>query len=80
MQSLVFKSRIGKGCVIEPGCTVMGVRVQDGRYVPAGTVLKDQKAADALPEITPDYAFRDLNKGVVHVNTHLADKYRVMKP
>jgi carbonic anhydrase/acetyltransferase-like protein (isoleucine patch superfamily) len=65
--------------VIEPGCTVMGVKVQDGRYVPAGTVLKEQKAADALPEITTDYAFRDLNKGVVHVNTHLADKYREMK-
>jgi carbonic anhydrase/acetyltransferase-like protein (isoleucine patch superfamily) len=80
MQSLVFKSRIGKGCVIEPGCTVMGVKVKDGRYVPAGTVLKDQKTADALPEITPDYAFKDLNKGVVHVNTHLADRYRVMKP
>ncbi len=28
----------------------------------------------------PDSALQDLNKGVVHVNTHLADKYRVMKP
>ena len=80
MQSLVFKSRVGKGCVIEPGCIVMGVKVRDGRYVPAGTVLKDQKAADALPEITEDYAYKNLNRGVVHVNTNLADKYREMKP
>ena len=75
MQSLVFKSRVGSGCVIEPGCIVMGVTVADGRYVPAGTVLKSQADADKLPEITPDYPFKDLNKGVVHVNTHLADGY-----
>jgi len=78
MQSLVFKSRVGSGCVVEPGCIVMGVNIAQGRYVPAGMVLKLQKDADALPEITADYAFRDLNKGVVHVNTHLADGYNEM--
>jgi len=75
MQSLVFKSTVGNGCVIEPGCIVMGVHVADGRYVPAGTVLKVQSDADKLPKITADYPFKDLNKGVVHVNTHLADGY-----
>ncbi len=75
MKTLIFKARVGSGCVVEPGCILMGVNVPDGRYVPAGTVLKDQKTADALPEITPDYAFKDLNRGVVHVNTHLADGY-----
>ncbi|HPA71514.1 MAG TPA: carbonic anhydrase, partial [Spirochaetota bacterium] len=53
----------------------LGVTVKDGHYVPAGTVLKSQKDADALPVITDDYAFKSLNKGVVHVNTHLADGY-----
>jgi len=31
MQSLVFKSFVGRGCVIEPGCLLMGVTVADGR-------------------------------------------------
>jgi len=75
MQSLVFKSRVGKGCVVEPGCTLLGVTVADGRYVPCGTVLTDQSAADRLPVITDDYAFKNLNAGVVHVNTSLADGY-----
>jgi len=75
MQTLVFKSRVGKGCVVEPKCILLGVTVKDGHYVPAGTVLKSQKDADALPVITDDYAFRTLNKGVVHVNTSLADGY-----
>lgn len=75
MQSLVFKATVGSGCVVEPGCIVMGVKVPDGRYVPAGTVLKKQEDADNLPAITADYPMKDLNKGVVHVNTALADGY-----
>jgi carbonic anhydrase len=75
MQALVFKATVGSGCVIEPGCIVMGVNVPDGRYVPAGTVLKKQDDADSLPSITADYPLKDLNKGVVHVNTALADGY-----
>jgi carbonic anhydrase/acetyltransferase-like protein (isoleucine patch superfamily) len=76
MNSLVFKSRIGKNCVIEPGCIVVGVTVRDGHYVPAGTVLSSQKGADELPsEITENYVFKSLNEGVVHVNTNLADGY-----
>jgi hypothetical protein len=38
-------------------------------------VLTDQSAADRLPVITDDYAFKNLNAGVVHVNTSLADGY-----
>jgi carbonic anhydrase/acetyltransferase-like protein (isoleucine patch superfamily) len=75
MQSLMFKARVGSGCVVEPGCILLGVSVPDGCYVPAGTVLKNQADADKLPKITADYAFKDLNKGVVHVNVNLADGY-----
>ncbi|HQI00290.1 MAG TPA: carbonic anhydrase [Deltaproteobacteria bacterium] len=78
MQSLVFRAKVGSGCVIEPGCIVMGVTVPDGRYVPAGTVLKKQDDADRLPAITDDYPMKDLNKDVVHVNTSLADGYNRM--
>lgn len=76
MKSLVFKSKVGRRCVIEPGCIIMGVVVADGRYVPAGSVVRDQAAADALPAVTSDYPFKDLNRGVVHVNVELARGYR----
>jgi carbonic anhydrase/acetyltransferase-like protein (isoleucine patch superfamily) len=75
MKALVFRSFVGTGCVIEPGVILLGVRVPDRRYVPVGSVIKSQEQADMLPEITDGYAFKDLNKGVVHVNTHLAKGY-----
>jgi len=75
MKALVFKSFVGKGCVIEPGAIIMGVTVAEGRYVPAGMVLRSQEQADALPMITDDYSFKNLNHGVVHVNTALAKGY-----
>lgn len=75
MQALIFKSWIGRGSVVEPGAKVIGVTVAPGRYVPAGTVLTDQKLADKLPEITDDYPFRGLNEAVVHVNTSFAERY-----
>ncbi len=80
MQTLVFKSSVGKNCVVEPGCVLMGVSVPDGRYVPAGTVLKKQADAENLPAITDDYPLKDLNKGVIHVNTALADGYNRSGP
>lgn len=75
MKVLVFKSFVGKNCVIEPGVVLMGVKVAEGRYVPAGAVVKSQADADALPAITADYPFKDLNKGVLHVNKALAKGY-----
>ncbi len=76
MKSLVFRARIGNKCVIEPGCIIMGVTVPDGQYIPAGTTLNDPAKADALPFITDAYPLKDLNAGVVHVNTNLAVEYK----
>jgi ribosomal protein L27 len=53
----------------------MGVKVADGRYVPAGSIVKTQAEADALPVITDDYPMKDMNKGVLHVNKALAKGY-----
>ncbi len=75
MKALVFNARVESGCVVEPGCILMGITVPSGKYVPAGTVLKSQEEADNLPIITDDYPFKNLNSGVVHVNTSLADGY-----
>lgn len=76
MKVLVFKSWVGKNCVIEPGVILMGVKVAEGRYVPAGSVVRTQADADALPVITQDYPLKDMNKGVLHVNKALAQGYR----
>ena len=75
MKTLVFKSLVGGGCVIEPGCLLMSVTVPDHRYIPAGSVIKTQRDADNLPEITEDYPMKDMNRGVIHVNTSLAKGY-----
>lgn len=75
MKVLVFKSFVGRNCVIEPGVILMGVRVADGRYVPVGSVIKTQAEADELPLITADYPLKDMNKGVLNVNKALARGY-----
>jgi carbonic anhydrase/acetyltransferase-like protein (isoleucine patch superfamily) len=69
MQALVWKARVGRGCVIEPAAKVIGVNVLPGRYVPAGAVITTQSAADGLPEITFSYGLKDLNEGVVQAMT-----------
>ena len=75
MQALVFKATVGAGSVVEPGARLIGVTVPAGRYVPAGSVVTDQAAADRLPAITADYPFRTLNDAVIHVNTSFAKGY-----
>ena len=79
MKVLVFKSFVGRNCVIEPGAILMGVKVADGRYVPAGSIIKTQADADALPVITADYPMKEMNKGVLHVNKALAKGYLAAK-
>jgi carbonic anhydrase/acetyltransferase-like protein (isoleucine patch superfamily) len=79
MKVLVFRSFVGSSCVIEPGVILMGVKIPDRRYVPVGSVVSTQEQADEMPEITDKYPLRDLNKGVVHVNTHLARGYLAIK-
>lgn len=80
MQALVFKSEIGAGTVIEPGAKIIGVKIGEKRIVPTGAIVTKQADADALAKITDAYAFKDLNKAVVHVNTQLADGYNGKKP
>ncbi len=79
MQSLVFRAKVGKGCVLEPRSLVMGVTIPDGRYVPAGSVIKTQTDADNLPVIDDNYPLKSLNDGVVRVNVSLAAGYKEKK-
>ncbi len=75
MQSLVFRAAIGENCVLEPRALVMGATVSSGRYVPAGSVIRTQEQADALPVIDASYPFAHINDGVLHVNHALAEGY-----
>ena len=79
MKTLVFKARVGRSCVLEPGCLLVGVRIEDGRYVPAGTVLREQSQADEMPLIAAGYPFSEMNEKVVRVNISLAEGYHRMK-
>jgi len=76
MQAFVFRSRVGPGCVIEPGARVMGVTIAPARYVPSGMTVKDQREADKLPLIDEGYPLRHLNAEVVKVNVELARAYK----
>jgi len=80
IQALIFGAHIGEGVVVEPAATVIGVDVPAGRYVPAGSVVTSQQAANELPTISDSYLFKDLNRDVVHVNTSLADAYSGRTP
>lgn len=78
MQSFVFKAEVGDNVVIEPTAKVIGVKIASGRYVPAGEVIKTQEQADKLPIITPEYAMKNLNHEVVHVNKELNKGYEAL--
>lgn len=72
---------LGKRVMVSPFAAVRGDEVQplfvgDDSNVPAGMTLNEQKKADALPAITDSYTMKDLNAGVVHINTLLADEYK----
>jgi len=77
MQAFVFKSTVGKGCVLEPKSAAIGVTIADGKYIPAGVVITKQADADALKNIAdePNYAYKTTNEAVVYVNTNLAKGY-----
>ncbi|MEZ5102253.1 MAG: hypothetical protein R3C15_21115 [Thermoleophilia bacterium] len=75
MRAVVFRSVVGKGVVIEPGAVVLGVRIPDERYVPAGEVVSTQEDADDLPEVTDGYAYHDWNAATVRTHAQLADGY-----
>lgn len=78
MQALIFRARIGPGCILEPRCMVMCVHIPPGRYVPAGMIIRDAAAADTLPPVTPEHPLATLNNAVVHVNRSFASGYRAV--
>ena len=75
MQALVFKSPIGRGCVIAPAAKVIGVDVPDELLVPPGLIITSSEQVRKLKKIQPENPFFGFNDKVVHVNTQLANNY-----
>ena len=71
-QALIVRATIEAGVIVEPGAVVIGVTVAEGHYVPAGSVVADQAAADALPKIEAGYAYTAIAAEELQVHHALA--------
>ncbi|MEM9771307.1 MAG: ribulose bisphosphate carboxylase small subunit [Cyanobacteria bacterium P01_D01_bin.73] len=52
-RSTIFNARLGNGCIVMMHALVQDVEVPPGRFVPSGSVVLTQEAADALPAVRP---------------------------
>jgi len=75
MQAFVFKSHVGKGCVLEPKSAAIGVDIPDRKYIPAGMVVTTPEQVSQLKDIYEGYPYQHTNEAVVYVNTNLAKGY-----
>jgi carbonic anhydrase/acetyltransferase-like protein (isoleucine patch superfamily) len=73
MQALVFRSKIGKNCVLEPRSAAIGVEVPENRYIAAGRLVSSQQEANALPHITAAYPYEAFGSEAVKVHVELAE-------
>ncbi len=52
-RSTVFNARLGNGCIVMMHALIQDVEVPPGRFVPSGSVVLTQEAAEALPTVRP---------------------------
>ena len=71
-QALVVRATIEAGVIVEPAAIVIGVTVAEGHYVPAGSVVANQVAADALPKIEAGYVYTAIAAEELQVHDALA--------
>ncbi len=75
MGALIFWAKIGMHCVIEPGALVINVEIPDGRFVPAGLSVTNQKIVQSLPVVTSRYRFQSINKEMLEENGEIVRGY-----
>lgn len=75
MQSLVFRSQIGRNCVLEPRSAAIGVTIAEKRCIPAGMLVNTQAQADALPT-TENHPYQEFGPQSVEVYTELTKALR----
>ena len=73
-RSTVFNAKVGHGCIVMMHALIENVEISDGKYVPSGSVITTQQAADRLPDAKDsDRAF---SHHVVEINQALRSGYR----
>lgn len=75
--SVVHASTFGKKCFVGHAAAVIGVKLEDGKFVPHGALVDSQEKADSLGEV-PD-ALKHFNDEVVEVNCEFARSYGIRK-
>jgi carbonic anhydrase/acetyltransferase-like protein (isoleucine patch superfamily) len=69
----VHNSSLGKRCFVGHGALLIGVKLDDGKFVPHGTLIDSQEKADALGPV-PE-SLKHFNEEVVEVNKEFAESY-----
>src|SRR5215212_5886841 len=75
MKTIVYNAKVGNNVAVGISSVITnGVEIPDNKFVPPGSVVTSQEQADNLPDRigTP---FEEYNKGVVDVNSKLAEGY-----
>jgi carbonic anhydrase len=75
MKTIVYNAKVGNNVAVGVSSVITnGVEIPDNKFVPPGSVVTSQEQADNLPDRvgTP---FEEYNKGVVDVNSKLAEGY-----
>jgi carbonic anhydrase len=75
MKTIVYNAKVGNNVAVGISSVITnGVEIPDNKFVPPGSIITTQQQADNLPDRigTP---FEEYNKGVVDVNSKLAEGY-----
>ncbi len=75
--SVVHASTLGRKCFVGHAAAVIGVKLEDGKFVPHGAVIDTQDKANSLGAV-PD-SLKHFNEEVVEVNREFARGYGVGK-
>ncbi|MEO1590709.1 MAG: ribulose bisphosphate carboxylase small subunit [Cyanobacteria bacterium J06632_22] len=73
-RSTVFNAKVGHGCIVMMHALIENVEIPDGKYVPSGSVITTQQAADRLPDAKD--SDRSFSHHVVEINQALRAGYR----
>jgi len=73
-RSTVFNARVGNGCIVMMHVLIKDVEIPEGKYVPSGAIITNQKQADRLPDVLDsDVQFAT---HVIGINDALRTGYR----
>lgn len=72
--SVVFRTHIGKGCVIRHNCVIDGLNIPDSFHVPPITNIGPSFDLNAIAKVPPEYS--SFSESVVSANHALVEGYK----